>query len=145
MLRLMRSLRKACSWKDFKFLLITILELHLSSLALLTQARRQWSLMPSAKTAEAVVLSFLLDRIKSINVDFEWSFKSGLVGSSLSCDGLRLPHISFRLFKSLANQFRLQSPRTSISELLYWAIKTAHLLIALETAESCLYTPTTLI
>lgn len=87
--------------------------------------------------------SLPLHRTRSINVDVEGSLKVGLVGSSISCAGLRLTHISCRPLESLVKQSRLKSPKTSISELQYWASKSAKLLVALEIAEGGLYTPTT--
>ena len=66
-----------------------IIDIDFANLALLMQATGQSYLRPSAETLEAVNFSLLLHTIRSMDVDFEGSFKLGLVGSSMSRARLR--------------------------------------------------------
>lgn len=87
------------------------------------------------KTPEAVVFSFLFERIKSIRVDFDGSFKFSLVGSLISCDRLKFTHNSFKLDDSLDNQFWFRSPRMSSSDFSIRASESAKAPIAPGTAD----------
>lgn len=110
-----KSWKKVCLQKGLKSRLKTIFGLDFGSLACLTVASTQWSLISFAKISMSKYLWGELIRNKSRREDFSRHLRFGWVGLLISCMRINESQVDVELSETGDDQFQLKSPERRIS------------------------------